>query len=57
MMAFAIASGSFSGIRIPFIPSDKLTARDARDQLIAGGCFAIPLERLRSRSAYQGQWS
>jgi len=23
-----------------FINTDKLTARDARDQLIAGGCFA-----------------
>jgi len=43
--------------KFPPINTDKLTARDARDQLIAGGCFAIPLERLRSRSAYQGQWS
>ena len=29
----------------------------AKDQLIRGGCFAIALDRLRSHSAYQGQWS
>jgi len=33
---------------------DKLTASG---QLIAAGCFAIGFERLRLRSAYQGQWS
>jgi len=37
--------------------SDKLTVSGAHGQLIGGGCFAIALDRLRSRSAYQGQWS
>jgi len=41
----------------PLKSSDKLTARSAYGQLIGGGCFAIALDRLRSRSAYQGQWS
>jgi len=36
---------------------DKLTVSGAHGQLIGGGCFAIALDRLRSRSAYQGQWS
>jgi len=41
----------------PVMPGDKLTARSAYGQLIGGGCFSIALDRLRSRSAYQGQWS
>jgi len=37
--------------------TDKLTVSGAHGQLIGGGCFAIALDRLRSRSAYQGQWT
>ena len=39
--------------------SDKLTARGARDQLIAAvePSAPTPLTGLRLRSAYQGRWS
>ncbi|MGA1844390.1 MAG: hypothetical protein ACMUIS_07490, partial [bacterium] len=41
----------------PLIALIGRTARKRAVRPIGGGCFAITLARLRSRSAYQGQWS